>query len=143
GSPQGDALSVYFTLEQLKNLIWRMEKTACISGCDSATELAIRLYFIKYPKNMGTAEVPECLRGLSPDCSNKHSLAMVPAYRRGSEFYDFTINALNPYCFKTPVIYDNPTMAATAALISTPGTGDNHGGIGPPPGVGTYPTNPE
>jgi hypothetical protein len=142
GSPTKDALSVYFRLDQIKNFIWQMEQVACIAGCDSTRDLAIRIYLIKYPDDLGSGHVAECLKSLPADCSSKHSLALVPAYKRGSEYYDFSLTNFSYDCFGKPIPAGNPAGIKAAAIISMPGSGDNHGGIGPPPPPGTYPTNP-
>ena len=141
---QRDALSVVFTLEQLKNFISKMEQASCRAGCDSSTELAIRFYMIKYPSNLGspTASVPECLKDLSATCASKHSLALVPAFKKAGVFYDFSLTNFSKDCFSIPMPTGNLSSIKMAAMTSTPepGSAENHGGLGPPPAPGTYPT---
>ncbi len=143
GPPERDALSVVFRLEQLKNLISQIEQAACNAGCDSTTELAIRFYMIKYPANMGSTDVASCLKSLPAFCSNKHSLAMVPAFKKDKEYYDFSLNNLVKDCFQHPLSITDSGSKRRAAIIAIPmpGSGDNHGDLGPPPGLGVYPTN--
>lgn len=140
-TPEKDALSVYFRLEQLKNFIWRMEQAACRSGCDTSTDLAIRFYLIRYPGDLGTAAAAECLSTLSKDCANKHSLALVPAFKKGEYYYDYSLTNFSFDCFSLPITNNNLATLKSAAMVSSPGFGDNHGGLGPPPAPGTYPTS--
>lgn len=143
-SQEQDALSVCFTLDQLKNFISKMEDAACSAGCDSNTELAIRFYMIKYPGDLGPgSSAPLCLQDLPAICSNKHSLAMVPAFKRGDEFHDFSLTNFNKDCFKLPMKTIDLGSIKNAAILPTAGAGngDNHGGLAPPPGLGIYPTN--
>ena len=132
---QQDALSVCFDLEKIKNFIWHMEHAICIAGCDSSQQIGIRIYYIKYD----TAGMPADLKHAIGSNLNKHSLVMVPAYKTGNEWHDFDYSKVEPGCAFTKIDI-SLSKFFSAGLISL-GSGDNHGGIGPPPAPGTYPTN--
>jgi hypothetical protein len=139
-----DALSVVFDIEKLKNLICVMQNEACENSCDTSIELGIRFYFIKYPPDLDpNSPRTDGLGGLPSDNSNKHSLVMVPVYKyknkKGADWYDYDlwVSKMGD-CF--PAIDTNVMHVAAGGGI-IPNAGDNHGGIGPPPGTGIFPTN--
>jgi hypothetical protein len=134
-----DALSVVFNIEKIKTLIYMMQDKACKYGCDPSTELGIRYYFIKYPSDLN----PNRTDGLNLpiDNSNKHSLVMVPVYRTNpnGDWYDYDLwVSQKGNCF--PAIDTNRMHVAPGGGV-LPDGGDNHGGIGPPPGSGIFPSN--
>jgi hypothetical protein len=133
-----DALSLTFDLDKIKNFIWQMEHSICVAGCNPKPELGIRFYYIKYPKGLDTTNVPKDLAGIFASNANKHALAMVPVYKAADkEWYDFDFRGNENGC---PVDKKNSSNGKyTTGMISL-GEGDNHGGIGPPPGRGTFPT---
>jgi len=131
-----DALSVVFDNEKIKTLIWTMENKACANRCDPSTQLGIRFYYIKYPNDLPRTD--HGLGGLLQEDRNKHSLVMVPVYKpAGSEFwYDYDLTAASvKECFP------KDTTTTTHLVFGILPGGDNHGGIGPPPAPGTFPTN--
>jgi hypothetical protein len=139
-----DALSVVFNIEKIKTIIHEMQEQACLKGCvDNLTKLGIRFYFVKYPGDLGSRN--DGLRGLPAENNNKHSLVMVPVYKSKvngtwGDWYDYnlwTVSGSN--CFD-PIWLGQPDKKLVARGI-LPDGGDNHGGIGPPPEPGTYPTN--
>lgn len=138
GKLKNDALWTCFDLEKIKNLIWHIEHAVCKSDCDLKLQLGIRFYYIKY-------DTSRMLRGSSlkswiiqHKLVNKHSLAMIPVYNRGGEWHDFDYTqTIEPHCMFDSVRLSNPKLRG----IITMGSGDNHGGVGPPPNPGTYPTN--
>jgi hypothetical protein len=131
-----DALSVCFKLEQLKNLIWKIEHAACLSNCDSV--FAIRFYYIKYPPGVGTSKAPAGLEAISLlGCEGKHSLAMVPAVRISGEYYDLDLADSLSFC---PLKKGKQPGAGSKGYLTGTGDGDNHGDVGPPPPLGTFPT---
>lgn len=137
-----DALSVVFDIEKLKTLIWLMDSAFCKASCDTTKELGIRFYYIKYPSTIGTSNSPEDLGGIKAENRNKHSLVMVPVYRKrnmpGAEWYDYDLWSLEPGCFHKIFL---PNTSEFQFWGIGPDPGDNHGGIGPPPEPGTFPTN--
>lgn len=145
GRLKQDAWSVCFNIEQIKNLIWKMEYEACRAGCNRKDiKLGIRFYFIKYPE-LPDATIPEDFREIINLHKGKHSLVMIPAvWRKGRDttYYDFVLNGGNTNCFFQPVrqLDGNPKLMWAVLPVDE---GDNHGGIAPPPRPGTYPTNPE
>lgn len=139
-----DALSITFDLEKIKHFIWNMETGVCRAGCKGKT-LGIRFYYIKYPQGVDTSDVPADLETVLRENANKHALAMVPAYL-GSDrnWYDFDYNMLTEGSCDLAGSIPPPKKGKgkSVALISI-GSGTNHGGIGPPPDPGTYPSRPE
>ena len=140
-----DALSVTFNIEQLKNLIYRMEIAACRFDCDSV-QLGIRYYFIKYPCEVGpNRRERDGLEALPASVAGKHSLVMVPAVKvrqpNGTwEWIDYALwSSKKGDCF--PKIYISGEDEIFTLDGSFPDPGDNHGGVGPPPNPGTFPTS--
>lgn len=127
-----DALSVTFTLEEVKKMIWQIEYKACQSGCNSKQPLGLKFYFIKYPDLKDPANVSESLKDVPVSYSGKHSIVMVPAYERNDIWYDFDPDQLGSACEFKP-------LKPGSGLA---GKGLNHGGIAPPPDPSTFPTNP-
>ena len=138
---KNDALSVVFDLEKLKALIYFMEMQNCTNKCSKDYELGIRYYYIKYPSNLENEPEGSDLSGLDANNSNKHSLAMVPVYRKigATTWLDY-----NPWasdgdnCFAQ--IKECEPNHKNPVIIAVPDAGENHGGIGPPPEPGTFPT---
>jgi hypothetical protein len=141
GTGNKDGLSMVFDIEKLKNLIWHIQKAACTANCDSKMELGVRFYYIKYPATLGTEQAPAGLRGtdgLQVINQNQHALAMVGVYRfPNGEWYDFDFNNLFSACSGL-----TGGVSDTVGTVAILGEGSNHGGVGPPPFPGTYPTNP-
>jgi hypothetical protein len=139
-----DALSIVFDIEKLKNLIYQMEKNACDHKCDTSIKLGIRYYFIKYPCDLGLTRFKgDGLDGLSSKEINNHSLVMVPVYKvkKGEDWYDYNLWDVSGKCFpRIDTIYHRDDFGLFKGIL--PDAGDNHGGIGPPPDPGTFPTNP-
>lgn len=131
-----DAMSICFDLKKMKELIYRIERTACKSGCDDGKQLGIRFYYIKYPETVGPDGTYSDLRLVPEECANKHSIAMVPAYKDGDFWYDFEFEIPGKEC-KLSKASDNSKHIGLIVL----GDGTNHGGIAPPPDPGTFPTN--
>jgi hypothetical protein len=135
-----DALSVVFDLEKIKTLAWLMDSAFCAGNCPDK-EMGIRFYYVKYPSTLETQKSPDELNGLKATERNKHSLVMVPVYRTknmpNAEWYDFNLWPLKAGCF-TRIYLGNSEFPAYGI---GPNPGDNHGGIGPPPDPGTFPTS--
>jgi len=135
-----DALSVTFSLQKLKQLIWLIEKKTCRSGCDTSYRIGIRFYFAKYPAVVGPASAYSDLRTLPLSYANKHTLFMTPAYLKNDQWYDF-----DPFGRRGCPGQGSFDSSRTMLFMSAPGAGtttdqDNHGGIAPPPDGGTFPT---
>jgi hypothetical protein len=137
-----DALSTVFDLQKLKLLIWAMNKNSCDNNCDTTIELGIRFYYIKYPPDAGDENGPLSLLGLK-NIKNKHALVMVPVYKskKDKEWYDYDLFGNNRGCYN-PIHYSaNDDDAVPVVYGIGSDAGDNHGGVSPPPGTGTFPTN--
>ena len=74
---EGDAKSVWFSLDRLKNFIWHIENQNCANGCNDT--LGLRIYFAKYPDLINTSY--EGLADVPKNYSNHHTLFMVPTYK--------------------------------------------------------------
>ncbi len=142
GTTNDDALSMVFDLDKIKTLIWQMEKRACSLDCKKV-KLGIRYYYVKYPSTLGTAAAPDCLDGISAIEKNKHALVMVPVWwdAEHSVWRDYNLWERSDSCFpEFP-----PKNHGDSLRIGIAGTngegGDNHGGIGPPPGRGFFPSS--
>jgi hypothetical protein len=137
-----DALSVVFDVEKIKTLIYEMETKACLRGCDPSTELGIRYYYIKYPK-LGSGFAPRGLTDFPEENSFKHSLVMVPVYKiaGGKDWYDYDLFGMSATTTCFPKMPKNSAGLPYMPFGLLPDAGDNHGGIGPPPEPGTFPTN--
>ncbi|HEV7779937.1 MAG TPA: hypothetical protein VGO58_01660 [Chitinophagaceae bacterium] len=140
-----DALSMFFDLGKIKTFISKVENSVCTSGCDTSIKLGIRFYYIKYRFDL---DKDNELAGLPRNYNNKHALAMVPVYKskRDGKWYDFFFNP-NPVsgagCVFDRTIIDIDGGYNTFALVGGDGDGTNHGGVGPPPAPGTFPTSEE
>jgi len=136
-----DALSMVFDLEKLKNFIWKVQKSVCKSGCDTSIKIGIRFYYIKYPDSMSKYEA---LIGLPRDSRNKHALAMVPVFQKpDGNWYDFYFNPDRPLptrCVFEELLSDPDNHIITIGVLDDGSDGTNHGGVGPPPLPGTYPS---
>ncbi len=75
GNP--DANSIWFSLESLKNFIWKIEKETCKHPCPNPLQLGIRIYYGRYPVNMNNPDVT----GLPDTYAQHHTLFMVPTYQ--------------------------------------------------------------
>lgn len=138
-----DALSVVFDIEKLKNLIYQMECKAYTQHCDTSLKLGIRFYYIKYPCDLGPLRHKgDGLDGLTTGESSKHSLVMVPAYKNkvSKEWYDYNLWDIRT-CFPWIGIKNSTDDAVGRFTGILPDAGDNHGGIGPPPEPGTFPSS--
>jgi|GEM_PF-1161385 len=141
-----DALSVVFDLEKIKALIYMMESKNCNNNCGKNKKLGIRYYFIKYPNDLGNHPENDGLQDLPEDLRNKHSLVMVPAYfdKRDNAWYDY-----NPWglpktdCYPKIILDGNSNNLKQLVAIEPTDAGENHGGVGPPPKPGTFPTIPQ
>jgi len=144
-TPQPDALSMVFDLKKLQTLIWQMERYACQHNCNPKVKLGVRFYYVKYPADLGTDRADACLSGLRETEKNKHALVMVPVYwNEGKKrWFDYNIwtRALNPGCFPIFSALDSLVGVAAFAREGDPNSGDNHGGVGPPPDPGTFPSS--
>jgi hypothetical protein len=142
GGQVNDALSTVFDLKKLKRLIYEMQKNACDNKCDPKIELGIRFYYIKYPANAGDLNGPPSLLGLPATIKNKHGLVMVPVYKKpNGDWYDYDLWGRSTGCFNRidSISTGNSEFPLFFGVASD--AGDNHGGVGPPPDPGTFPTN--
>jgi len=141
-----DAMSMVFDLEKLKTLIWQMDRYSCTHPCTKEIPTGIRFYYVKYPNNLGTNEAPLCLQGLSENERLKHALVMVPVYWDSltQEWRDFNIWSRDlSICFAPFPKVDSAFVGVGGVFrMGDPNSGDNHGGVGPPPDPGTFDGTP-
>ena len=139
---QRDALSMVFDLKKLKTLIWQMERYSCQHHCNPKVAVGIRFYYVKYLPTTGTPQAPLCLRGISSNEKNKHALVMVPAFwnEKTKAWYDYNIWGKKfVKCFMPFQSLDSLVgVGGFFTLDGDPDSGDNHGGVGPPPDPGTF-----
>lgn len=76
GNP--DANSIWFSLETLKNFIWKIEEASCDMNCPTNLNLGIRIYYARYPVDVTSYND---LSDLVPEFSEHHTLFMVPTYQ--------------------------------------------------------------
>ncbi len=135
-----DALSMVFDIDRMKNLIWKMENVACDSGCTNQQKMGVRFYYILYPKK---GENMDGLRDIPDEARGKHALVMVPVYWNSTkkEWIDFDYRNVGSVCKFSPIPYHGQRVELTPGVTGVSGDGTNHGGIGPPPEPGTYPSN--
>lgn len=75
-----DANSVWFSLETLKNFIYKIESAACQKGCSDRLHLGLRLYYAKYPVSNAMGEYDD-LQGVDTDFGQHHTIFMIPTYQ--------------------------------------------------------------
>jgi hypothetical protein len=143
-APGADGLSTIFDLEKIKNLIWKMEEAVCTHGCDTSVKLGIRFYYIKYAMDsINNSNITESMKLVMRANPNKHALVMVPVFKRttDAEWYDFDFKrGVSANC-KFERISSRGHNSEFYYGLGVLGGGDNHGGVGPPPEPGTYPTD--
>ena len=71
-----DANSIWFSLESLKNFIWKVETSVCEKKCPKPLQLGIRLYYGRYPEQL-TNDLAE----LNPEFAQRHTVFMVPTFQ--------------------------------------------------------------
>jgi hypothetical protein len=149
-----DANRIWFSLETLKNFIWKIEEEACKHACIRPMNLGVRIYYAKYPDNMNNPE----LNTLPANYAKHHTLFMVPTYQdisNNETQWDFDpwhwgSNACEPTplvdLFKNASSVVSP-FGANKSLILTLGETNyyksangtisewamNHGNMNPPP----------
>jgi hypothetical protein len=133
-----DALSLVFDIDKVKNFMWQIESAACIANCRKNVKLGLRFYYIKYDKAQIQAIDDQELTAAVGDNYWKHSLAMVPVYYdvQDAAWYDFDYRTVDP---KDRCRLKPPSGGNKPGLGILP-SADNHGGIGPPPYPGVFPT---
>lgn len=134
-----DALSVTFSVEKLKLLIWQIEQKTCRRGCDTSYRLGIRFYYAKYPSVVGPSSPYTDLRNLPAEYANKHTLFMTAAYLKNDRWFDFDPFGRNGCPGAGPADSSRYMFFTVTPGTSTPGDQDNHGGIAPPPDGVTFP----
>ena len=86
-----DANSVWFSLETLKNFIYKVESSVCRKGCTDKMYLGLRLYYAKYPVSNAMSEYPD-LEGVDQSFGQHHTIFMVPTFQtdiNSQEHIDF------------------------------------------------------
>jgi hypothetical protein len=72
-----DANRIWFSLEALKNFIWKVEQEVCRHPCADRLKLGIRIYYARYPGDMNV----DGLSTLPDSYAKHHTLFMVPTYQ--------------------------------------------------------------
>lgn len=75
-----DANSIWFSMESLKNFIWKVEEAVCEKRCPNGINLGIRLYYARYPE-----QLTNDLAGLNPDFAQRHTIFMVPTFQESPD----------------------------------------------------------
>ena len=75
-----DANCIWFSLESLKNFIWKIEDAVCKKGCTRSVKLGIRAYYGKYPTQMGGD-----LSDIDPAFAQRHTLFLVPTFQDSND----------------------------------------------------------
>lgn len=157
-----DATSIWFTLDELKGFVQKIE--ACQPKRKGAykPQLGIRIYYAKYPHSLTNFTT---LSGLSPDVAGMHTLFMVPTYNDTALHLNVDFNVdfvgsdsshpvpyykLSPEQKKTASIlgFQPPVWRDMVRVNTARTTGSisrdviiNHGGLSPPPdSLGSFPT---
>lgn len=139
----GDARSVWFPIEKIKNFIWHIENQGCEKNCGH--ELGIRMYFARYP-GVNDTLWDKNLNGVSKIYANRHTLFFVPTYYDGHTDVDFypdsscTVKFVDWAKLPPPPlgeVYSNPFKSQKTPYIlmvaqSPTGDGQNHGNLIPP-----------
>ena len=129
-----DGLSLWFSIDQLKNYIWKIEKAVCAKKCN--LRLGLRFYYAKYSDTSWTAGI-----GANGDYAFRHTLFAVPTFQhpRTNKHIDFDALYRGDWPSCIPLSFDSllrsPTYPADVhVILSSPGgEADNHGGMCPPP----------
>lgn len=133
-----DATSIWFSLDVLKRFIEKTESSMRFSPYKSS--LGIRIYYAKYPENVGDYPSIAGLLGVA----NKHTVFMVPTFNRygilGEDIdfhYDHVGDPNNPNSFNK-LIRSNikPSIFGYVIKRSPFWSIQNHGGLRPPPASG-------
>jgi hypothetical protein len=99
-----DANRIWFSLENLKNFIWKVEQEVCKHPCARPLKLGIRIYYGRYPADMN---VPG-LTDLPDEYAQHHTLFMVPTYQdavNDNIQWDFDpLHWGNSTCMPTPLV---------------------------------------
>lgn len=74
-----DAACIWFSLENMKAFIWKIESAMCRSGCTDK-QLGIRIYYARYP-DAATMASNNNLNMLPSDYEYHHTLFMVPTFQ--------------------------------------------------------------
>jgi hypothetical protein len=107
-----DANSIWFSLESLKNFIWKIEQETCKHPCANPLQLGIRIYYGRYPSEM----TEPGLAGLPTSYAQHHTLFMVPTYQdfvNSAVHWDFDPRSWGTdNCKPTPMsdLYNNPSF---------------------------------
>jgi hypothetical protein len=137
GTGQQDANSIWFSLETLKQYIWKMETELAKNKCNiDSLNLGIRIYYGKYPD-------VETMRklGFKPEYALHHTAFIVGTYKGKKNHIDFDPwNIGKDACRPTPLreLLDRRNQIGRAAAAGAGGReGDpgvlNQGDLKPPP----------
>ena len=119
----GDAHSIWFDLETIKNFVAEIEKQArLISPTCPDKDLGIRFYYAAYSENP-TDPIPE-------DYAKKHTLVMIPTKKEDDGTGTMLNFDFNP--FETDSERDTETALAITARLGRNAMAQNHGDLIPP-----------
>lgn len=150
-----DATSIWFSLDVLENFIKTIRDSTRNADCQ--LNLGVRIYYAKYPSAQEMTAAS--FTGLNPVVAKHHTVFLVPTYYSDSLHMnaDFSFDHIGNKC--KPTLYykvmENPTTKPISVLgalnsFRAPNSGthvfysvQNHGGLSPPNGAGTFPTPPK
>lgn len=154
----GDARSVWFSMNTIKKFIHSIEKTVC-DTCPGNNTLGIRIYYAEYPNNedWNTYKNNSVALDEMADMNmyGYHTVMLVPTFRQGGIDVDFDPRHWSNSCQPKPMdaVYNsivkndttfvNPTNTTLYVLLggddpentgeSPNGSMQNHGALIPPP----------
>ena len=140
GTDRPDALSVWFSLQELKHYIWKVEDTLRKQGCNlDSMGLGMHIYYAKYPDEARMKEL-----GFRPEYALHHTAFLTATYKDGKSNIDFDPWHIGPEkCKPSPLknlLYIGDSVRPGRLKDGGDGGVLNHGTLRPPPsGSGEFP----
>jgi hypothetical protein len=141
GNRVSDANSIWFSLDALKQFIWRIQKDTCgKKNCEGQPlELGIRIYYSRYPNfdsvdASGNLIYPD-LKNVNRDYDALHTVFMIPTFDSSGYQKDFDPRYYDKEngCRPLTINPDGwPVGKPILALTPSNYTAQNHGGLCPP-----------
>jgi hypothetical protein len=143
-----DANSIWFSLESLKNFIWKIEQASCGRNCANNLKLGIRIYYGRYPTTM-----QPLFPSLGEDFAQHHTLFMVPTFQdfsnpqvhwdfdpwhwgnnncRPTTMSEYFAHGHRPFGSEKSLIFSIDENQYFRAADGTLSSALNHGGLIPP-----------
>lgn len=146
GTGREDALSLWFSLQELKHYIWKIEDTLRRQGCNpDSMGLGMHIYYAKYPDEARMKEL-----GFKPEYALHHTAFLTATYKNGKNNVDFDPWHIGPEkCKPTPLkrlLYGADTVKVRKMMMGGKYGDSGDGGVlnqgtlqPPPPGTGEFP----